>query len=75
MPATLAARRRVPGTRVAEMNDDNTPVLVGCGQITQREPDPRAAQTPLALMASAARLAADDTAPAPRCCKRWIAWR
>ena len=43
------------------INDDNTPVLVGCGQITQREPDPHAAQAPLALMASAARLAAQDS--------------
>ena len=43
------------------MNDDNTPVLVGCGQITQRQPDPRAALAPLALMAQAARLAADNS--------------
>ena len=43
------------------MNDDKTPVLVGCGQITQREPDPRAALAPLALMAQAARLATEDS--------------
>ena len=43
------------------MIDDNIPVLVGCGQITQREPDPRAALAPLPLMAQAARLAADDS--------------
>ncbi len=43
------------------MNHDNIPVLVGCGQITQRQPDPRAALAPLPLMAQAARLAADDS--------------
>ncbi len=43
------------------MNDDTTPVLIGCGQITQREADPRAALAPLDLMAQAARLAADDS--------------
>lgn len=36
------------------------PVLVGCGQITQREPDPSRAASPIELTASAARLAADD---------------
>ena len=43
------------------MTDDRTPVLVGCGQTTQREPDPRAALAPLDLMARAARLAAADS--------------
>ena len=43
------------------MNDDKIPVLVGCGQITQRGPDPRAALALMALMAQAARLAADDS--------------
>jgi len=42
-------------------DDDRTPVLVGCGQVTQREPDPRAALGPLDLMAQAARLAAEDS--------------
>ena len=42
-------------------SDERTPVLVGCGQITQREADPRAALAPLDLMAAAARLAADDS--------------
>jgi len=42
------------------MNDDRTPVLVGCGQITQREPDPAAALSPMDLTAAAARQAADD---------------
>ena len=43
------------------MTDDRSPVLVGCGQTTQREPDPRAALAPLDLMARAARLAAADS--------------
>lgn len=41
--------------------DERTPILVGCGQVTQRESDPRAALAPLDLMAQAARLAADDS--------------
>lgn len=41
---------------------DNTPVLVGCGQITQREADPQAARAPIELMADAARQAAADSA-------------
>jgi acetyl-CoA C-acetyltransferase len=40
---------------------DRQPVLVGVGQITQREPDPRAALGPVDLMATAARAAADDS--------------
>ena len=40
--------------------DERTPVLVGSGQLTQREPDPRAALAPLALTAEAARIAAHD---------------
>ena len=43
------------------MNDDKIPVLVGCGQITQRQPDLRAALAPLALMAQATGLAADNS--------------
>ena len=41
--------------------DDRSPVLVGCGQISQREPDPRVALAPLDLMAQAAQRAADDS--------------
>ena len=41
--------------------DDRQPVLVGVGQITQREADPRAAASPLGLMAQAARAAAQDS--------------
>ena len=40
---------------------DRLPVLVGVGQITQRQPDPQAALGPLDLMAAAARAAADDS--------------
>ena len=43
------------------MDDSRIPVLVGCGQITQREPDPHAAGSPLDLMDRAARLAAQDS--------------
>ncbi len=43
------------------MSDDATPVLVGCGQVTQREPDPAAALEPVELMAEAGRRAAEDT--------------
>ena len=63
----MSEDRRDPGRTDSNMakhparHDDTTPVLVGCGQITQREPDPRAARAPLALMADAARLAADDS--------------
>ena len=43
------------------MNEHCLPVLVGVGQVTQREADPRAALQPLDLMAAAARQAADDS--------------
>ncbi len=41
-------------------DETRIPVLVGAGQITQREPDPAAALPPLDLTAQAARAAADD---------------
>mgnify|MGYP000880271732 CR=1 FL=1 len=40
-------------------------MLVGVGQLTQRERDPAAALAPLDLMAQAARLAADDSGAGP----------
>lgn len=40
--------------------DPRTPVLVGCGQVTQRAEDPALAAEPLALMTLAAERAADD---------------
>lgn len=43
------------------MLDDRTPILVGCGQITQREPDPRRALSPIDLTAEAVKLAAQDS--------------
>jgi acetyl-CoA C-acetyltransferase len=36
------------------MDESRIPILVGCGQITQRETDPRAAQSPMDLTAAAA---------------------
>ena len=43
------------------MPDANTPILIGCGQITQREPDPMAALSPIDLTAEAARRALEDS--------------
>jgi acetyl-CoA C-acetyltransferase len=40
--------------------DDRTPILVGGGQVTQRDVEPAAAKEPLGLMVDAARLAAAD---------------
>lgn len=42
------------------MTNANTPILVGCGQITQREPDPAKALSPIDLTAAAARSALAD---------------
>ena len=47
------------------MSDDRTPILVGCGQITQREDDPLKAMAPIDLTAAAARQAAEDAGPGP----------
>lgn len=43
------------------MDEARIPVLVGSGQVTQREPDPLAALSPLDLTAAAARQAAQDS--------------
>lgn len=43
------------------MDESRTPILVGCGQITQREPDPLAAMSPMDLTAAAVRKAAEDS--------------
>lgn len=48
------------------MDEQRIPVLVGVGQVTQRESDPRAALQPLDLMAAAARQAADDSGAGAR---------
>jgi acetyl-CoA C-acetyltransferase len=49
----------VDGSR--QRSDDwRTPILVGSGQITQREPDPRAALNAMDLTAAAASKAAAD---------------
>ncbi len=42
------------------MDEARIPVLVGSGQITQREPDPLKAMSPMDLTAAAAREAAKD---------------
>ena len=42
------------------MDDSRTPILVGSGQITQREPDPKAALNAMDLTAAAARKAAEN---------------
>ncbi|MFT6581295.1 MAG: acetyl-CoA C-acetyltransferase [Alphaproteobacteria bacterium] len=43
------------------MDESKTPILVGCGQITQREPDLNKALSPMEMTAAAARKAADDS--------------
>jgi acetyl-CoA C-acetyltransferase len=42
------------------MVDDNVPILIGAGQVTQRDVDPANAREPLQLMVDAARRAAED---------------
>jgi acetyl-CoA C-acetyltransferase len=44
----------------ASMDETRIPILVGSGQITQREPDPKAALHAMDLTAAAARKAAED---------------
>ena len=43
------------------MDETRMPVLVGSGQVTQREPDPLAALSPMDLTAAAGRKAAEDS--------------
>ncbi|MGI9424666.1 MAG: acetyl-CoA acetyltransferase [Hyphomicrobiaceae bacterium] len=43
------------------MDETRIPILVGCGQITQREPDPKVALSPMDLTAAASRQASQDT--------------
>jgi len=42
------------------VSEDTTPVLIGAGQLVQRDVDPQAALGPVAMMAEAARRAAAD---------------
>ncbi len=42
--------------------NDNTPVLVGCGQVTQKVKDPMEAKNPIELMKESSLLAFEDTA-------------
>ena len=46
---------------------DRTPVLIGIGAVSQREPDPERALEPVALMARALERAADDAGS-----RRWL---
>src|SRR5690606_13394500 len=48
------------------MDESRTPILVGAGQITQREPDPAKALSPMDLTAAAAKSAAEDAGPGGR---------
>jgi len=48
------------------MDDRHTPVMIGCGQVTQRERDPLKALSPMDLMAQVAREAAQDAGPGQR---------
>ncbi|MFV0294642.1 MAG: acetyl-CoA acetyltransferase [Hyphomicrobiaceae bacterium] len=43
------------------VDESRIPVLVGAGQVTQREPDPKAAMGPMDLTAAACRNAAEDS--------------
>ncbi len=45
------------------MDENRIPVLIGCGQVTQREPDLQRALSPVELTAQACRLAAQDAGP------------
>ena len=43
------------------VDESRIPILVGCGQITQRESDPMVAMSPMDLTAKASRMAAEDS--------------
>ncbi len=45
--------------------DDRTPILVGCGQLTQRDADAGVALDPLGMMVETARRAAEDAGAGP----------
>lgn len=46
------------------MNEKHIPVLVGCGQITEKDVEPQDARNPLQLIVDAIRSAAEDTSRA-----------
>ena len=52
------------------MSDDRTPILVGAGQLTQRDVAPDQALEPVAMMAAVARAAADDAGAGPALLRR-----
>ena len=43
------------------VDESRIPILVGCGQVTQREPDPTVAMSPMDLTTKASRMAAEDS--------------
>ena len=64
--SSWATRSRSPSTsRRPAVSDDRTPILVGAGQLTQRDVEPVAALEPLAMMEAVARRAADDAGAGP----------
>jgi acetyl-CoA C-acetyltransferase len=46
-------------------SDDRTPILVGCGQLTQRDAEPGVALDPLSMIVETARRAAEDAGAGP----------
>ena len=48
------------------MSEDCTPILIGAGQLTQRDVEPGEAKEPLALMVEAAQRAAADAGAGTR---------
>lgn len=52
------------------MSDDRTPILVGAGQLTQRDVEPQEALEPLAMMAEVARRACADAGVSARLLER-----
>ena len=52
------------------MSDERTPILVGAGQLTQRDVAPDQALEPVAMMAAVAQAAADDAGAGPALLRR-----
>ena len=48
------------------MSDEHAPILVGAGQLTQRDVEPERALEPVAMMAASARMAAEDAGAGDR---------
>ena len=52
------------------MSEDRTPILVGAGQLTQRDVEPERALEPVAMMAATAQAAAEDAGLGPALLRR-----